>query len=64
MNEYIINNGELYHYGVKGMKWGVQRREESTYSSFFYYYFQCGKTYNKKGSVTTTGPLIFLFLHA
>lgn len=25
MSEYIINNGELYHYGVKGMKWGVRR---------------------------------------
>lgn len=21
MNNYIIHNGELYHYGVKGMKW-------------------------------------------
>ena len=25
-NEYIlISNGELYHYGVPGMKWGVKR---------------------------------------
>ena len=22
MNEYVIVNGELYHHGVKGMKWG------------------------------------------
>ena len=24
-NDYIIVDGELYHYGVKGMKWGVRR---------------------------------------
>lgn len=22
---YVISNGELYHYGVKGMRWGVRR---------------------------------------
>ena len=25
MSEYIVCNNELYHYGVKGMKWGVRR---------------------------------------
>ena len=24
-NEYIIYNGELYHWGIKGQKWGVRR---------------------------------------
>jgi hypothetical protein len=24
-NSYIIHNGELYHWGKKGMKWGVRR---------------------------------------
>lgn len=25
MTNYIIVNGELYHYGVKGMHWGVRK---------------------------------------
>ena len=25
MSNYIIINGELYHHGIKGMKWGVRR---------------------------------------
>lgn len=25
-NAYIIHNGELYHYGVKGMKWGHRKK--------------------------------------
>lgn len=26
MSEYVIANGELYHWGVKGMKWGVRKK--------------------------------------
>lgn len=25
VSEYIITNGELYHYGVRGMRWGVRK---------------------------------------
>lgn len=28
-NQYIINNGELYHYGVLGMKWDVHRAKKT-----------------------------------
>lgn len=31
MSEYVITeNGELYHHGVKGMKWGVRKKQENS----------------------------------
>ena len=28
MADYMIVNGELYHHGVKGMKWGVHKKKQ------------------------------------
>jgi hypothetical protein len=33
MSEYVIKDGELYHYGVKGMRWGVRRTDAQLGSS-------------------------------
>ena len=27
--DYIVTNGELYHYGVKGMKWGIRNKKDT-----------------------------------
>ena len=32
-NNYVIVNGELYHHGVKGMKWGVRKDKTSNGST-------------------------------
>ena len=31
MSDYVVINGELYHYGVKGMKWGVRKKYYKSY---------------------------------
>lgn len=33
MSDYIMYNGELYHYGVKGMKWGHRKRQPFSVSA-------------------------------
>ena len=34
-NLYYIINGELYHHGIKGMKWGVRRFQNEDPGSIF-----------------------------
>ena len=65
--EYLIVNGELYHYGLKGMKWGVRRwqNDDGTFNSAGkarYFgdgagenYHKLGKSSNKKKEVRSAG---------
>lgn len=45
-------NNELYHYGVKGMKWGVRKKIQQGVNNY-----QRRKHYNKDGSLNTAGRI-------
>lgn len=45
-----MNDQELYHYGVRGMKWGVRKKIQQGVSNI-----QRRKYYNKDGSLNTAG---------
>lgn len=47
-----MNDQELYHYGVKGMKWGVRKKIQQGVSNI-----QRRKYYNKDGSLNTAGRI-------
>ena len=47
MSDYIMYNGELYHYGVKGMKWGHRKRIDTPVGQARATYKQAKKDYNK-----------------
>ena len=47
MSDYILCNGELYHHGVKGMKWGVRKKTYDTAVEKRKAYQQANKEYNK-----------------
>ena len=58
--DYVISNGELYHHGVKGMKWGV-RKDRKTYITTFQAKLNATKAANeaRKKSIAdsrTNGP--------
>lgn len=42
----MIDNNELYHFGVKGMKWGVRRKRKKAAKSKGTRYFLYRKTGN------------------
>ena len=51
MSNYIIKDGELYHYGVKGMKWGHRK---NIYDINANYYNKRAKKLESRAQVSRT----------
>lgn len=66
--DYIIVNGELYHHGVKGMKWGVRRaakkqarleRKKAIRKKYDDSYDDWEKTQNEADAATATAKATY-----
>lgn len=53
MGDYIIHNGELYHWGVKGMKWGIRRYQNKDGSLT-----ELGRKHLAENGIRTEGNLV------
>ena len=64
--EYILYNGELYHHGIKGQKWGVRRfqNEDGTLTSNgkrrYSRMFSSRDTYERIKAIRNTGRMDYM----
>lgn len=59
MSDYVILNGELYHYGIKGMKWGVRRFQNKDGSTTAAGRARRKGHFNDDGTLTSDGKKFY-----
>lgn len=57
---YYVSNSELYHFGIKGQKWGIRRyqNEDGTYTELGKERYSDSRMYKRKGGTMKKGTIV------